>query len=195
LFPYDIGPGPGRSITPELLARTISTDDLYFWLRDIDAGEMVLVVDACHSAATVAAEGYKPGPMASRGLGQLAYDKGMRVLAASQADSLALESALLQHGLLTYSLVRDGLEAGRADHRPRDGRITLREWLGYGVLRVPELYGEIRRGEVRSSGRGVAVEVVGDEDLLQRLQEPALFDFSRTRKVVVLQGDEKEGKR
>ena len=51
-----------------------------------------MIVDACHSAASVDEAGFKPGPMGSRGLGQLAYDKGMRILAASQADDVALES-------------------------------------------------------------------------------------------------------
>ena len=58
----------------------------------VDAGELAMVVDACHSAAAVQQPGFKPGPLGGRGLGQLAYDKGMRVLAASQADDVAVES-------------------------------------------------------------------------------------------------------
>jgi hypothetical protein len=33
---------------------------------------------------------------------KLAYDKGMRILAATQADNVALESEKLGQGLLTY---------------------------------------------------------------------------------------------
>src|SRR5213078_261829 len=117
-----------------------SSEELSLWLRDVDAGEMVMIVDACHSAATVEQEWFKPGPMGSRGLGQLAYDKRMRVLAASQADDFALESGNLRHGLLTYALVKDGLDTKKADFRPKDGRVTLGEWLAYGAERVPDLH-------------------------------------------------------
>ena len=55
-------------------------------LRDVDAGDLVLIVDACHSAAAIEGTDFKPGPMGSRGLGQLSYDKGMRILTATQAD-------------------------------------------------------------------------------------------------------------
>jgi hypothetical protein len=46
---------------------------------------MVMILDACYSAASIESADFKPGPMGSRGLGQLAYDKRIRVLAASQA--------------------------------------------------------------------------------------------------------------
>ena len=77
---------------------------------------MVMIVDACHSAAGVP-EGFKPGPMGDRGLGQLAYDKGMRILAATQANDVALESGQIGQGLLTYALVEDGLKKGLAHPR------------------------------------------------------------------------------
>jgi hypothetical protein len=102
----------------------------------VDAGEMALMIDACHSAASVEVPGFKPGPMGDRGLGQLAYDKGMRILAATQADDVALESEKLEQGLLSYALVRDGLglkegKTRRADLNG-DGRVMLQEWLEYG---------------------------------------------------------------
>jgi uncharacterized caspase-like protein len=122
IVPYDTGPVSDGQITAEVLGRFISSDELSQWLRDIDAGEMVMIVDTCHSAATVEADGFKPGPMGSRGLGQLAYDKGMKILAASQADDVALEVEGLKQGLLTYALVHDGLEAGGADYQPKDGK-------------------------------------------------------------------------
>ena len=152
-FTHDIGVGADKTVTPDLLGRALSSDELSQWLRNVDAGNMVMIVDACHSAATVG-ERFKPGPMGSRGLGQLAYDKGMRILAASQADDVALESNRIQHGLLTYALARDGLEAFQADFQPVDQRIALREWLAYGVDRVPKLYEEVRSGQVSTWGRG-----------------------------------------
>jgi uncharacterized caspase-like protein len=185
MFPYDIGPAGDRKVTDRLLARAVSSDELSRWLRDIDAGEMVLIVDACHSAAAIESGGFKAGPMGSRGLGQLAYDKGMRILAASQADSFAIESKLTGHGLLTYALARDGLEAGRADHRPRDLSITLSEWLEYGGLRVPQLAEKIVRGErpksVTFGVSAVGRSSVGADGRRRITQQPALFDFSRRR--------------
>ncbi|HKG13394.1 MAG TPA: hypothetical protein VKB12_08640, partial [Pyrinomonadaceae bacterium] len=142
LFASDAG---ASSNLGDALRRAISSDELGAWLRDVDAGELILVVDACHSAASVQGEGFKPGPMGSRGLGQLSYDKGMRILTSTQADDIALESALVEQGLLTYALTHDGLEAARADFKPKDARITVAEWLAYGVERVPALHAEVEK--------------------------------------------------
>ncbi|HEX7314187.1 MAG TPA: caspase family protein [Pyrinomonadaceae bacterium] len=202
LFASDAG---SSGVLRDALSRAISSDELGAWLRDVDAGELILVVDACHSAASVQGEGFKPGPMGSRGLGQLSYDKGMRILTSTQADDVALESGLIEQGLLTYALTRDGLEAARADFRPRDARITVAEWLAYGVERVPALHAEVERklAEMKAAaaaasldgdegarvvvfpegGRGLKVKVSGQP---ARTQQPALFDFARRRRDAVL---------
>jgi hypothetical protein len=199
LLPYDVGSGfdlsPGNpEVRTASLARCISSDELTLWLRDVDAGEMALIVDACHSAAAVegAPGEFKPGPMGARGLGQLAYEKGMRVLAATQSDSVALEMPGLGggggssggQGLLSYALSADGLEAGKADWQPKDNRIGLSEWLGYAVEDVPTLWQDVlakRRGAVYSGtlasdvvARGRFVSAVRVREDLQR---PQLFDF------------------
>ena len=57
--------------------------------------------------------------MGSRGLGQLSYDKGMRILTATQADNVALEKGGL--GLLMRALLVDGLTAAG---RPITSRAT-----------------------------------------------------------------------
>jgi uncharacterized caspase-like protein len=190
LLPEDVGPGRGIDVTPELLAHCVSSEELAEWLRDVDAGDMAMVVDACHSAASVEGEGFKPGPMGSRGLGQLAFDKGMRILAASQADSVALESNQLEQGLLSYALVQDGLEQGKADYRPMDRVIMLSEWMAYGTNRVPVLYEEIRAGKIQGA-RGVEkLEESGNAKRAQKirsLQQPALFDFTKSRRDVRLE--------
>jgi hypothetical protein len=49
------------------------------------------------------------GPINSRGLAQLAYEKGTSVLVASQAYQAALERARLGHGVLTLALIEEGL--------------------------------------------------------------------------------------
>lgn len=172
----------------DMSKHSISSDDLTAWLRDVDAGEMVLIVDACHSAAAVEQEGFKPGPMGSRGLGQLAYDKRMRILAASQASDVAFEDGRLGHGLLTFALVGEGLQKKLADFSPKDGKITVGKWLRYGVHRVPELVNEIgtgRRDAISTLGRNLQLpkELTQPRKLAQK---PALFDFTRREDEVLL---------
>jgi WD40 repeat protein len=189
LFPYDIGSQAGRKVGPELLRRAISSDELSLWMQEIDAGEMVMIIDACHSAASVEGTGFKPGPMGARGLGQLAYDKGMRILASTRADDVAWESPLTKQGLLSYALVQNGLVEKQADFDPQDRKILFSEWLKYGVKRVPELYSEVRSGQVSGAEEKAAkltayrggVEVDHDEiaEAQADVQQPSLFDFRR----------------
>jgi len=202
LIPYDVGAGSRREITADLLKHCISSEELNLWLRDVDAGEMVMIVDACHSAASVEGEGFKPGPMGSRGLGQLAYDKGMRILTSTQSDDVALETDLTQQGLLSYALTHDGIDAGEADFKPRDKAITLSEWLEYGVDRVPKLYTEIAQKYQLVALNQLKNISIGPNDRTRLLifsrdgtnsslkknsnQQPSLFDFTRTRNPVVL---------
>ena len=96
-MPQDIGQSLSDA---QRRKRTISNDELSAWLRGLDAIDQVMIVDACHSAASVQSNEFKPGSMGSRGLGQLAYDKGM--LAATQIDQYALETGKTQLGLLRY---------------------------------------------------------------------------------------------
>jgi hypothetical protein len=200
IVPSDIGKGGGKRVTVGLLIRSISSDELSLWLRDVDAGEIVMIVDACHAASAVEGGEFKPGPMGSRGLGQLAFDKGMKILAATQADNIALEVNLIRQGLLTYALIQDGIEARQADYNPKDNVINLGEWLSYGVERVPRLYEEVRSGNARTSdgtGRQIKFVTAGGEARLlgkdleeitaaSRTQQPSLFDFTRKKREVIL---------
>lgn len=193
MLPYDIGTDVGR-ITDDVLPRLISSDELSLWTRDIVAREMVLIVDACHSAASVQGSDFKPGPMGSRGLGQLAYDKGMRVLAAAQTNNVALELRTLKHGLLSYSLLQDGIVRGLADsNTPKDGAVTTREWLAYAVKGVPELYKKVIEGKAKLAIGGEDVDLSkltekqkaevfcegGNCRSKASVQRPVLFDFAR----------------
>jgi len=187
LFPYDIGTGKERSVAPAVLKRLISSEELSLWLRDVDAGYMTMIVDACNSAASVQGSGFKPGPMGSRGLGQLAYDKGMRILAASQAESVALESSLIRHGVLTYALVEEGVALHMADYLPQDNKIMMGEWLKYGVKRVPKLNQEIERGAISTASRGFTATAAKKEDKLSAYeQQPSLFDFNKRSRDALL---------
>jgi WD40 repeat protein len=172
LFPSDTG--PGRAIDDQLKRRLISSDELSLWLRGVDAGELVMIVDACHAAAAIESNEFKPGPMGSRGLGQLAYDKGMRLLAATQAANVAIESGTLGHGLLTYALIREGIEQNAADFKPRDQTINLKEWLEYGTERVPALYDDILSGKLLLTARSLRLPA----GARRSLQQPSLFDFT-----------------
>ena len=186
----DTGPDTGEKISEALLQKLspnfLSSEELSQWLRDVDGGEMLMIVDACHSAAAVAGGEFKPGPMGSRGLGQLSYDKGMRILTATQAADVAYGSGELKQGLLTYVLVKDGIEAGKADFKPVDHKITISEWLEYGEGGVPKLLEEIGK---KAKQVDAPVEL---RDLVQKTssdiktQRPSLFDFSKKRAEVLL---------
>jgi uncharacterized caspase-like protein len=170
------------------LAKFVSSEELSEWLRPIDAGQMAMIIDACHSAASVDQPGFKPGPMGDRGLGQLAYDKAMRILAASQADDVALESEKLKQGLLTYALVHDGLALGpdgkRVADANHDGQLTLGEWLRYGEQHTPVLFEDIKSGrkEAVYVGRDSFVDPSFKQKVVDHAQTPTLFDFARAPK-------------
>jgi uncharacterized caspase-like protein len=189
LLPSDSG--AEDAITTDSLKKFISSEELSEWLREVDAGQMAMIIDACHSAASVDSGGFKPGPMGDRGLGQLAYDKGMRILAASQADDVALEIQNLHHGLLTYALVVDGLKAGEggklAADLNGDGQVTLEEWLKYGEQRTPSLYEDVKGGKIKMVSRDSTVNPAFIDETTKRAQTPALFDFQKQNDNVVLQ--------
>ncbi len=201
-IPYDVGEGTKREITTELLQHCISSDELGLWLRDVDAGDIVMIVDACHSAASVQGEGFKPGPMGSRGLGQLSYDKGMRILTSTQSDDVALETDVTRQGLLSFALTSEGLGQGAADFKPKDQTITLAEWLEYGATRVPKLYQEIQKQyqsvvlnelkDISLGANGRARMIVfsrdGKDSSFKKAgrQQPSLFDFTRSKNQIVL---------
>jgi len=180
LLPSDAAaPDPAN---PTAMSTLVSSAELTEWLRDVDAGEMAIVIDACHSAASVAAGGFKPGPMGDAGLGQLAFDKGIRILAATQADDVALEDADLGLGVLTHVIVREGLaRATRLD--------TM---LDFAVGRLPAFARE--RNALRLAA--MATRDARDPPLLiatdpppphpAKVQQPTLFDFTGTASTVVL---------
>lgn len=165
LLPYDIGDGRTRA---GVRSRAISSAELSGWLRGIEGTEMILIIDACYAAAAVGGSRFKSGPMGSRGLGQLAWDKRMRVVVAAEGAEFALESG---GGMLVRAL-EDGMIEAKADRRPKDYRITLEEWLEYAVDRVPDLFRSVR-------------DKAGASRFPQELQHPALFDHSGGRQVLL----------
>lgn len=168
------------------LANGVSDEDLGQVLEKVDAGRLIMVIDACQSGQALGGKVEGRGPMNSKGLAQLAYDKGMLILAAAQSQQSALEAALIgnkeiRHGLLTYALL-NGLTDSRAD-RNRDKKISEREWLDFAVERVPQLQFEAmkqRRLAIEKTGRGIELVFVnGDNKNLdpakRRVQTPRVF--------------------
>ena len=181
LIPHDLGYA-GRMAALDgagvdaIAAHGVSDIDLAGVVEAIDAGRVVLVIDACNSGQALEADDRRQGPLNSQGLAQLAYDKGMDVLTAAQGYQAALESTHLGHGLLTYALVEEALKTDAADTDPRDGVVTGREWLDYAVRRVPQLQRNMME-DARKAGREIAV-VDGEErkDVEDRtLQRPRVF--------------------
>ncbi|MBV9211667.1 MAG: caspase family protein [Acidobacteria bacterium] len=144
LIPHDLGyTGARKELTPEglqtILERSISDRELEDAFEKIDAGQLLFVIDACNSGQALEAEEKRRGPMNSKGLAQLAYEKGMYILTAAQSYQAAMEASKLGHGYLTYALVEEGLKKGAADTEPRDGAVAAREWLDYATERVPQM--------------------------------------------------------
>ena len=70
----------------------------------------------------------------------------------------------------------EGLAGGLADWRPKDGQVTVTEWLTFAVNRVPHLADEIRAGRFADQGlRGVVSTKAGE----RVTQIPVLFDFRK----------------
>lgn len=186
LIPAD-GEWPDDDQKP-VVSSLLSTATTTKWLRQIDSGEIAFIIDACYAGASVDAAGFKPGPMGDPGLGQLAFDKGIRILAATQGDDVAIEDANKGHGLLTYALVHEGLtdNGGRAD-LDGDGSILLDEWLSFGVKQMTSL---VDRATVQArDGIDTSTFYFPNRDRIrkkQSVQQPSLFDFTGKASGVVL---------
>jgi uncharacterized caspase-like protein len=159
LIPHDLGYTGKRNALDEagshaIQQHSLSDVELEQAFEKVDAGQAVLIIDACNSGQALEAEEKRRGPMNSKGLAQLAYEKGMYVLTAAQGYQAALEVKQLGHGLLTFALVEEGLKTPAADDQPKDGRVAVREWLNYAVRRVPELQ-EQKMREAESAGRNL----------------------------------------
>jgi WD40 repeat protein len=182
LIPHDLGyNGERTSIDPaslrQMLEHCVSDRELETAFEGIDAAQIALVIDACNSGQALESEDKRFGPMNSKGLAQLAYEKGMFILTAAQGYQAAQEVAQLGHGLLTYALVVQGLREGAADDHPRDGQVVMGEWLDYATARVPQMQLEKMR-----AARGIGAELAlvdGEKKIAdpnnRSLQRPRVF--------------------
>jgi uncharacterized caspase-like protein len=99
----------------------------------------------------------------------------MYILTAAQSYQAALEAAQLGHGLLTYTLVEEGLKTAAADNEPKDGILSAREWLDFATERVPSL-----QEEKMKQGRGLGLEIAFT-DKEQKIADPDKRSVQRPR--------------
>jgi WD40 repeat protein/uncharacterized caspase-like protein len=172
LIPHDLGYLGSKSELDEsglesILRHSVSDIELEEVLKPLDVDQLLLVIDACNSGQALHATDERRGPMNARGLAQLAYEKGMYVLTASQSDEKAFESAALTHSYLAYALLEEGIKSGAADLN-HDGQILLNEWFSYATERVPRIRGQKQTG-------GKQLEEVDEDE--KRVQRPRLFNM------------------
>src|SRR6267142_2614895 len=180
LLPHDLGYTGDRGALDEsglktILSHGISDLELEDAVEGLAAGSLLMVIDACNSGQALEAEEKRRGPMNSKGLAQLAYEKGMYILTAAQSFQAAHEAAQLGHGLLTYALVEEGLKTAIADNEPKDGLLSAREWLDFATERVPQM-----QAEKMKQGRGIGVDIAFAEGE-QSIADPEKRSVQRPR--------------
>ena len=182
LIPHDLGYTGDRGALNEdglktILSHSISDLELEDSVEGLAAGSLLMVIDACNSGQALEAEEKRRGPMNSKGLAQLAYEKGMYILTAAQSYQAALEAAQFGHGLLTYALVEEGLKTAVADNEPKDGILSAREWLDFATERVPQMQEE-KMKQARGLGLNIAFaegeQKIDDPDK-RSVQRPRVF--------------------
>lgn len=146
-------------------SHTVSDLDLSHMLDGIAPARGFLVIDACNSGQAIDSS-TPAGPVNSSGLAELAYEKGLSILAASKDSEEAHEASALGggHGYLTYALVEEGLRQGKAAF---DNTVELRPWFNFAVRRVPQLQSS------QLAQRGVLL--LGVHPKLETQQHPRVF--------------------
>jgi hypothetical protein len=164
LMPYDTG-GANLGISEDVLQRCQTTADRSaqcqrakdLLRRSVSSGDLAAWWSGCHSGAVPGKE-FRPGPLGDPGFGQLAYDKGMEILTASQPAQTELREWVT--GGEGRTLLVDAFETVvRANPHAR-----LEEWLRDTEQQLPltvkNLYPQLK------------------DDAAQR---PVLLDFSPKR--------------
>jgi len=146
LIPHDLGYAGGRDAIDEaglqtILTHSISDLELQAAIEKIDAGQLLMVIDACNSGQALESEEKRRGPMNSKGLAQLAYEKGMYILTAAQSYQAAQEAS--KFGGRGREAEQGRRRAGR---RPDRGA-------GVARLRHPPRTADAGGADERSAGR------------------------------------------
>jgi WD40 repeat protein/uncharacterized caspase-like protein len=190
LVPHDLGYQGSRTQLDRsgldvILIHSISDRELEEVFEQVDAGQILFIIDACNSGQALEAEEKRRGPMNSKGLAQLAYEKGMYIMTAAQSYQAALETPQHGHGYLTYALVEEGLKTGNADVDPNDRQVTVREWLDYATERVPQLQQEDARRPKQN------VPTAQEQVAQQKAQRTARLQRGRPRTKTTRKEEEK----
>jgi WD40 repeat protein/uncharacterized caspase-like protein len=122
----------------------ISDRDLESALEPLDAGTIALIFDACESGQVLlASTDTRRGPVDAQGFAQLAFEKGISLLAATPSGKEATEAAAFEsknngHGWLPYELGLEGLQNGDARISDIDASIYMDALLRYAAQEVPK---------------------------------------------------------
>jgi serine/threonine protein kinase len=115
-----------------VVGRGVSMTDLAKWVKGLNAGAVVVILDCCHSGKVLLRDATARGPTRDLGLGpailQGITGKGRFLIASCDEGQKSIESPERKHGLFTYHLLK-GL-AGAAD-RDGDRRVGLAELFSY----------------------------------------------------------------
>lgn len=161
---------PGDVDASALGVSEVSGDDLRAWLAEISANKQIVILDTCHSGAAAGAlignERSVSGDYA-RAYESLRDATGTWLLAGSAADQLSYESANVEHGMLTYSLLEaiDKADAsGLREGAQGQMFVDVERWLTYAAARVESLKNEVglkgmQRPEFRRSPASASFDI------------------------------------
>lgn len=161
---------PGDVDASAIGVSEVSGDDLRNWLAEISANKQIVILDTCHSGAAAGAligsERSVSGDYA-RAYESLRDATGTWLLAGSAADQLSYESANVEHGMLTYSLLEaiDKADAsGLREGAQGEMFVDVERWLTYAAARVESLKNEVglkglQRPEFRRSAASESFDI------------------------------------
>lgn len=136
-------PADASLVRSSKVSHAISDQAFGDLFEPILASHIVLVLDACGSGQLLPHDANELGPLNVGSFTQLAYDKGMNILAATTQGQAAMESPSdprgIEHSILNYVMIEEGLTARKADLSPRDGTITIEELFEYTASHVPNV--------------------------------------------------------
>ena len=166
-----------------IVDHSISDRDLEIAFLKIAGRRLMFIIDACQSGRALESDEKRRGPINVRGLAQLAYEKNMYVLAASQSWESAVELQSLGHGLMTYVLLEKGLNLREADRAPKDSKISAREWFEHAIERVPMEQKEALERAVDRGQNTLELNAI----ILSRQTPVAYYPQSEEREWILLQ--------
>jgi WD40 repeat protein len=167
LLPHDLGPGENLE---QLTEAGISDAKLAEVFLKLQARHITLVLDACHSGQALESEDWRVGPMNSHGLSQLAWEKGMDILTASQSQETAKEVSKYGHGLLTFALLQG------FDRAPRSkGLLMARPWMDYAAGQVPSILTKDAEIITKTTELARGIKVLNGSSQPLLVQTPRVF--------------------